>query len=98
MLAHPKLTINFEVGKRQNVRLGYTDVYGEMVREVTKTVWHKDKQGLWFSWYWKPEQDASLVGNMDCGFGGMLILDTDGNPVEGHKHFIADYQTSEVQK
>jgi hypothetical protein len=85
---HPELTINFEIGKRQNVRANYVDQYGELVREVTNTKWHKEEDGLWFSWYWKPEQGRDLVGSMDCGFAGMRILENDGTPTKHHEHFI----------
>lgn len=85
---HPELTVKFEVGKRQNVRVSDVETYGEMVREVTATQWHKERDGLWFSWFWKPEMGPDLAGSMDCGFAGMRILEPDGTPTETHRHFI----------
>lgn len=89
---YPKLNFHFEVGKRQNVRLSYTDIYGEMIREITSVKWHKEKGELWFSWYWRPEMGADLVGSMDCGFAGMCILNANGEPSKYHAHFIDQNQ------
>ncbi len=90
---YPPLKIQFEIGKRQNVRLGYTDRYGELIREVTATRWYKDRLGYWFEWRWKPESGkADLANNSgyDCGFAGMLMLNLDGSPHKGHAHFLAN--------
>jgi sugar (pentulose or hexulose) kinase len=65
--------LNLEVGKRQNVRSAYTEQYGELIRTVTRIEYTKEKDGLWFHWYWQPEQCPNLAGSMDCGFSGRLI-------------------------
>jgi hypothetical protein len=64
--------IELEPGKVQNVRTdNATKSAGPLMREVTKTEWRDEKDGIWFFWYWKPESDAQV--SYDCGFSGKLI-------------------------
>jgi hypothetical protein len=85
----PELNVSFTIGQRQNVRINHVDSFGELVREVTGTKWIKDRQGLWFQWSWKPEMGTDLAGSMDCGFSGVLILESDGSICKTHQHLIA---------